>query len=237
MVVSEVPGTTRDAIDTVITHEGQEVVLVDTAGIRRRGQINPGVEKYSVLRSLRAIMRSDVALLVTDATEPFTAQDTHIAGTIVEQGKGAIILVNKWDLRAGEPNITRRYQQDLRLAFKFMPWMPVLFTSALTGFHVGRVLGEALAAAAQRRQRIGTGQLNELIADAVAAHPPTVKRRRQLKIYYATQVAIAPPTFVLFVNDPGLLHYSYRRYLENAIRRRYPFRGASLRVIARQRDR
>ena len=236
-VVSAVPGTTRDSIDSIVHYEGTELILVDTAGIRKRAQVVPGVEHYSVLRSLRAIRRADVALLLTDATEPFTSQDTHIGGIITDETKGAVLLVNKWDLVAKDPHVMRRFQPEAQRAFRFMPWMPTLFVSALTGQRVNRILDTILAAARERERRIPTGQLNELIGRATAAHAPPSVRGQRLKIYYATQVGMRPPRFVFFVNDPSLMHYGYRRYLENSIRREYAFHGTAIRLTARQRDR
>ena len=236
-VVSAIPGTTRDSIDSIVHYEGTELILVDTAGIRKRAQVVPGVEHYSVLRSLRAIRRADVALLLTDATEPFTSQDTHIGGIITDETKGAVLLVNKWDLVAKDPHVMRRFQPEAQRAFRFMPWMPTLFVSALTGQRVNRILDTILAAARERERRIPTGQLNELIGRATAAHAPPSVRGQRLKIYYATQVGMRPPRFVFFVNDPSLMHYGYRRYLENSIRREYAFHGTAIRLTARQRDR
>ena len=236
-VVSDVPGTTRDSIDSVVHYDGTELVLVDTAGIRKRAQVVPGVEHYSVLRSLRAIRRADVALLLTDATEPFTAQDTHIGGIIADETKGAVLLVNKWDLIAKDPHVMRRFQPEAQRAFRFMSWMPTLFVSALTGQRVNRILDTVLAVARERERRIPTGRLNELIGRATAAHAPPSVRGQRLRVYYATQVGTRPPRFVFFVNDPSLMHYGYRRYLENSIRRAYPFHGTAIRLTARQRDR
>ncbi len=236
-VVSAIPGTTRDSIDSTVRYQDTELVLVDTAGIRSKARVVPGVEHYSVLRSLRAIRRADVALLLTDATEPFTSQDTHIGGIIADETKGAVLLVNKWDLVTKDPDVLRRFQPEAQRAFRFMPWMPTLFVSALTGQRVNRILDTVLAVARERERRIPTGQLNELISRATAAHAPPSMRGQRLKIYYATQVGTRPPRFVFFVNDPSLLHYGYRRYLENSIRREYAFHGTAIRLTARQRDR
>ena len=192
-VVSDIPGTTRDSIDSVVHYDGTELVLVDTAGIRKRAQVVPGVEHYSVLRSLRAIRRADVALLLTDATEAFTAQDAHIGGIIADETKGAVLLVNKWDLIAKDPHVMRRFQPEAQRAFRFMSWMPTLFVSALTGQRVNRILDTVLAAAQERERRIPTGRLNELIGRATAAHAPPSVRGQRLKVYYATQVGTRPP--------------------------------------------
>ena len=227
-------GTTRDAVDTVLTWDGQRVVLIDTAGIRRRGKIAPGVEKYSVLRTLKALDRADVALLLIDATEGITAQDAHIAGQIAEAGVSAVVLVNKWD---AVPRERREYglalEEEIRETLKFLPYLPILFVSALTGMHVKRVIPTALEVVEARYQRIPTGPLNDLIRTALAEHAPPTRRGKRLKVYYATQTGVAPPTIVLFVNDPDLVHFSYRRYLENRIREIYPFPGTPLRLLFR----
>ncbi len=233
-IVSPVAGTTRDALDTQMEWDGQRITLIDTAGIRRRGRIKPGVEKYSVLRAARALHRADVALLLIDAVEGVTAQDTHIAGMIADQGVSAVIVVNKWDAVSRAKRRHRaRFEQRVREELKFISLAPLLFISALTGENVARVLPVALEVVEARYQRVPTGQLNDRIRLALAAHaPPNVKGRR-LKVYYVTQTAVAPPTFVFFVNDPTLLHFSYERYLENAIRDLYPFPGTPIRMIFR----
>jgi GTP-binding protein len=236
-VVSPVPGTTRDAIDTLVEVGGRLVLLIDTAGIRRRGRISRGVEKYSVLRAIRAVNRADVVLLVIDAAEGITAQDTHVAGYALEAAKGFVIVVNKWDLIEKDATSTARYTDEVRAAFKFLPDPPVLFVSALTGQRVHRVLPTALAVYDRRLQRIPTAHLNHLFLEALAAHPPPHRRGRQLKIYYATQPEVNPPTFVLFVNDPKLLHFSYERYLENRLRQQIDLAGTPVRLVFRERER
>lgn len=235
-LVSEMPGTTRDAIDTVIQHGDQSILLIDTAGIRRRGRIIPGVEKYSVLRALRAIDRSDVVLLLIDAVEGITAQDAHLAGYVVDNGKGLVVAVNKWDLVKKTSRTMTDYTAVIREDLKFFPDVPVVYISAKTGLGVPPALDVALTMAAERRRRISTGQLNEMIGEATRAHaPPTVKGRR-LKIYYVTQAEVEPPTFVFFANDPKLVHWSYRRYLENRLRERFGFVGTPLRLVFRARQ-
>lgn len=235
-LVSEMPGTTRDAIDTVIQHGDQSILLIDTAGIRRRGRIIPGVEKYSVLRALRAIDRSDVVLLLIDAVEGITAQDAHLAGYVVDNGKGLVVAVNKWDLVKKTSRTMTDYTAVIREDLKFFPDVPVVYISAKTGLGVPPALDVALTMAAERRRRISTGQLNEIIGEATRAHaPPTVKGRR-LKIYYVTQAEVEPPTFVFFANDPKLVHWSYRRYLENRLRERFGFVGTPLRLVFRARQ-
>jgi len=236
-IVSPVAGTTRDALDTEMVWDGQKIILIDTAGIRRRGKIVPGVEKYSVLRTIKATERADVALLLIDATEGITAQDTHIAGIIAEQGVSIVIVVNKWD--AVPPEVRRErmdVETEVREALKFMAYIPVLFISALTGQRVKHVLPTALEVVEARYQRISTGALNDVLRQALAHHSPSSKKGRKMKLYYATQAAVAPPLFVLFINDPRLVHFSYTRYLENCIRDVYPFPGTPIRLIYRGHD-
>ena len=236
-IVSPVPGTTRDAIDTRMEWQGTPITLIDTAGIRRRGRIRPGVEKYSVLRALRAIQRADVALLMVDATEGVTAQDTHVASFVLDEGCGVVVLVNKWDAIEKDTYTMQEYTLHVREALKFMDYVPVLFISALTGKRVDRVIPTALEVHEARQHRIPTGELNRLIQDAVARHAPPSKRGKRLKIYFVSQPEVAPPTFVFHVNDPDLVHFSYERYLENRIREHYPFVGTPLRLIFRERGR
>ncbi|GIW05916.1 MAG: GTPase Der [Dehalococcoidia bacterium] len=235
-VVSDVPGTTRDTIDSRLEVNGRPVLLIDTAGIRRRGRVEPGVEKYSVLRSLRAVSRADVVLLVIDAAEGITAQDTHVASYALEAYKGFVIVVNKWDLIEKDTYTADRYTEQVRYAFKFLPDPPVVFISALTGQRVPRVLEAALGVYDRRQQRIPTAQLNQIFIEAQAAHPPPHVRGRRFRIYYATQPEVNPPTFVLFVNDPKLLHFSYQRYLENQLRERVDLAGTPVRLIFRPRE-
>jgi GTP-binding protein len=250
-IVSEVPGTTRDAIDTELEFEGRKLVLIDTAGIRRRGRVGPGVEKYSVLRSSRAIERCDVAVLVIDASEGLAAQDTHIAGEIHEQAKGVVVVVNKWDLAQAQRRAEREgefpkpddeiasaeyYRRILMEGLKFIPYAPVIFTSAKTGYHVQSLLETVLSVADVRYLRVSTSRLNEVVQSAVRHHNPTVFRNKTLKIYYATQTQVNPPTFVFFVNDPEALHFSYERYLENQLRAAFGFKGTGIRLHFRARS-
>jgi GTP-binding protein len=235
VVVNETPGTTRDAIDTEMEYEGRRLLLIDTAGIRRRGRIEPGIEKYSVLRSTRAVARADIALLVVDATELLAAQDQHIAGEVEREGKGCVLVVNKWDLVEKDTHTVQRFQEVIARELNFMPWVPTLFISALTGQRVNRVLDEVLRVDEERHKRIPTGQLNEVVSRAVTAHPPTSHKGRLLRVYYATQVSVAPPTFVFFVNEPDLVHFAYERFLENTLRRAYGFRGTAIRLRFRPR--
>jgi len=235
-IVSPVPGTTRDAIDTDLTFQGQKVTLIDTAGIRRRGKVEVGVEKYSVMRALNAVQRADVVLLVVDATAGITAQDSHVAGFILEAYKSVAVIVNKWDIVPDkETNTAAEFTDAIRSTLRFMDYVPVLFVSALTHQRVSKILPLALDLAKQRKLRIPTGDLNRLLRDALTARPAFSRRGKQLKLFYATQAEVAPPTFVLFVNDPELVHFSYERYIENRIREVYPFVGTPIRINFRAR--
>jgi GTP-binding protein len=235
-IVSEIAGTTRDPIDTVITYEGQKITLIDTAGIRRRGKVEPGIEKYSVLRSMRSIDRADVALLLVDATEGVTAQDAHVAGHILERNKGVVVIVNKWDVVDKDTHTMVEYTRKIRNELKFLSYVPILFISALTKQRVSKVLPTALAVAAERRYRMSTSEVNQIVQSAYDRTTPPSKAGRSLRIYYATQAGIEPPTFVLFVNDPELVHFSYERYMENQIREHHPFTGTPIRIFFRARD-
>jgi GTP-binding protein len=227
-IVSEVAGTTRDAIDTIVDWGGDRVRLIDTAGIRRRGRVEPGVEKHSVLRSMRAIDRADVALVVVDAEEGFTAQDQHIAGYVIEAQKGLVIVVNKWDLVEKTATTMNEFRRSAAEFFTFAPYAPVVFVSAVTKQRVDQIIEAALRVHAERQKRIGTGELNRLLRDAVAKHPPPSKPSKWLKFYYATQAGVAPPRFVFFCNDPQAVHFSYQRYLENTLRAEYGFDGTPI---------
>lgn len=235
-IVSEVPGTTRDAIDTEIDYNGRRIVLIDTAGMRRRGKIDQGIEYYSVLRAIRAIGRADVVVLVIDASEGVTAQDTHLAGFAVSEAKGLCFAVNKWDLRPRGREVIENFTDRIREDFKFAPYAPLQFISARDKWHVDNVMSQAIRIAEQRKRRVPTAAFNDLILEAVDTHGPARERGRSLKILYATQVAVNPPTFVFFVNDASLLHFSYRRYLENRIREAFGFEGTAIRLIFRARD-
>ncbi len=236
VIVSAVPGTTRDAIDTRITYAGLDVVLIDTAGIRRRGKIEPGVEKHSFLRTLKAVNRADVCLLLLDANDLVTAQDAHVAGYILAEAKSAVVLVNKWDLVEKDSHTLPEYTKKIRAQLKFLEYVPVLFISAKTGQRVKEVLPLALRVQEERLRRIPTGELNRLLRDAVAKHPPKGGQRHQLKFFYLTQASVDPPTFVFFVNDNKLVHFSYERYLENQLRQNYGFMGTPLRLVFRNRS-
>ena len=231
-IVSPIPGTTRDAVDTKIEVDGLPVTLIDTAGIRRRGKIEVGVEKFSVLRSFKAIERADVVLLLIDAAEGITAQDTHIAGFILDAWKSTVVLVNKWDTIVKDNETMDNYTHHVRKELNFMDYVPMLFISAKTGQRVDQVLPMALRVQEERMARITTAMLNRVLRDAQDAHPAPSHAGRQLKIYYGSQVRVDPPTFVLHVNDPKLFHFSYLRYLENQFRETYGFIGTPLKIIA-----
>ncbi len=229
-VVSEVPGTTRDSTDTTIDFEGRRVVLVDTAGIRRRGRIEQGIEKYALLRTARALDRADVAILLTDATEGVTAQDVHIAGYALEAAVGLVLAVNKWDVVDRGPEMTAAVEGELTREFHFAPWMPRHFVSAKTGRHVRDTLADALRIVDERAVRVPTAELHRLLTEAVAAHPPTPHRGKEVRFRYATQARGKAPTFVFFVDPPEGVHFTYQRYLENRIRERFPFTGTPIKL-------
>ncbi|MBI2939738.1 MAG: ribosome biogenesis GTPase Der [Chloroflexi bacterium] len=235
VIVAEQPGTTRDSIDTTIAVDGEQLVLVDTAGVRRRGRIAQGVEYYSVLRTLRAITSCDVALLLIDATEGVTAQDAHLAGYVRDAYKGLVIVVNKWDLIPKVENPLEEFTRHVRAELQFVPWAPVVFISAKTGLRVNETLALALRARDERMKRVPTAGLNELVTEAVMTHAPSSVRGRQAKVFYVTQAAVNPPTLIFFVNDPTLLHFSYQRFLENRLREAFGFEGTPLKLVFRAR--
>ncbi|MSQ36081.1 MAG: ribosome biogenesis GTPase Der [Dehalococcoidia bacterium] len=234
VIVSDIPGTTRDAIDTPLDFEGHSLLLVDTAGIRRRGKIERGVERHSVQRAEQAIDRADVVLLLIDQAEPTVAQDTHIAGYVAEQGKGLVLVVNKWDL-AEDRDARHEFARAVDRRYDFVAWAPVQFTSALTGEGVRDLLELAVHIDEVRRRRVQTSEVNLLMQRALSEHAPPAIRGKRLKLLYATQAEVNPPTFVFFVNDPELLHFSYRRYLENRLRAAFGFEGTAIRMRFRQR--
>jgi GTP-binding protein len=233
VIVSPIPGTTRDAIDTSLTYHGQKIRLIDTAGIRRRGRIEPGVERYSVLRALKAIERADVVTLLIDPIEGVTAQDAHIAGMVLDKLKSVIVIVNKWDLVEKDSDTMVNYSKHIREELNFMDYVPVLFISAKTGQRVGQVMPTALQVQEERLLRIPTSKLNRLVRDAQSAHAPPSKSGKRLKIFYVSQVRTNPPTFLFHVNDPRIAHFSYTRFLENRIRERFGFLGTPLRITFR----
>jgi len=264
VIVSDIPGTTRDTIDTVVEHKGQPFVLIDTAGIRRRGRIGPGVEKYSVLRAHRAIDRADIAVLMIDGVEGITAQDTHIAGYVHDAAKGIIVVINKWDLvrdrlreaeRLADPETivepvptkrrnaneqeqldAKEYGKVARERLKFVPYAPIVFAAAKTGYHVGPILDHAKRIYDVRHLRVPTAELNETVRIALQRHHPPSVQGRPLRVYYVTQPEVSPPTFVFFVNDPTLIHFSFERYLENQLRQVFGFEGTAIRLQFRARS-
>lgn len=236
VIVSPIAGTTRDAIDERVRWHGQEFTLIDTAGIRRRGKIDPGVEKYSVLRALKTLRRADVALLLIDGEEGVTAQDAHIGGMLTEENVGVIILINKWDIVEKDAYTMPTYEKKVRGELAFLSYAPLLFVSAETGQRLNKIFPTVLEVQSSREQRVGTGELNDLLRDILANHPPPTKAGTQLKFYYATQVAVEPPTFVFFVNRPEMIHFGYQRYIENCIREKFLFTGTPIRLLFRGRE-
>lgn len=236
-IVSEIPGTTRDSIDTPFTCNGRNYTLVDTAGIRRKRSIeDASIERYSVIRSLGAIRRADVVLVVCDASQGLSEQDVRIAGYAHEEGKASVLIVNKWDLIEKDTGTMNAFKKDLLADLAFMSYVSMLFVSAISGQRVNRIMEAADAAYEQASRRITTGQLNDTLSEAIAMNEPPSDSGRRLKIYYATQVSIRPPTFVIFVNDVKLLHFSYERYLENHFRKVFGFAGTPIKLIFRNRS-
>jgi GTP-binding protein len=231
VIVSDEPGTTRDSIDTPFEFQGQRLLLLDTAGIRRRGRVQLGVEKHSVLRAERAVGRADVALLLMDAGEGVAAQDTHIAGLIADAYVGLVLVVNKWDLINPAPTFRKQFESEVRRRMRFAPWAPLRFISAKEGTGIDGLLVEALKVGEERRKRVTTGELNAVVQRAIGERGPPSVGNRKLKVLYCTQVQAAPPTLVFFVNDASLLHFSYRRYIENRLRRVFGFAGTPLRLV------
>jgi ribosome-associated GTPase EngA len=237
-IVSEIPGTTRDAIDTRLEWGRSEVVLIDTAGIRRRGKVagGPAAEKYSTLRALHALSRADIAVLVVDAVEGLTSQDAHVAGYVIEEGKGLVIAVNKWDLVEDKTDKTfDQYVEWIRNDVPFLDFAPIVSISAKTGQRVGRVLEAAIDIWGERRKRISTGELNRVLISATDRTPPPPVRGHRPKLFYATQASVAPPTFIFFASDASAVHFSYRRYLENRLREQFGFDGTPIRLVFRDR--
>ncbi len=238
MIVSDIAGTTRDAVDTYLENEYGKYVLIDTAGIRRKARVTENVERYSVLRSYMAVDQADVCLILIDATEGFTEQDSKVAGYAHEQGKGCIVVVNKWDAIPDKTDKTmQEFTNKLKVDFSFMSYVPFIFISALTGQRVNKLYEMINGVAAQNAMRVSTGALNDLLANATARVQPPSDKGRRLKIYYITQASTKPPTFVAFVNRKELFHYSYQRYLENQIRDTFGLTGTPVRFLIRERDR
>ena len=235
VIVSDIAGTTRDAIDTAIKYNGQEYVFIDTAGLRRKNKIKEELERYSIIRAVTAVERADVVLLVIDATEGVTEQDAKIAGIAHDRGKGIVIVVNKWDAIEKDDKTIYRHTERIRQVLSFMSYAEIMFISAKTGQRTGKIFEMIDMVIENNSMRIATGVLNEIVTEAVAMQQPPSDKGKRLKIYYVTQVAVKPPTFVIFVNDKDLLHFSYTRYLENRIRDTFGFKGPSLKFIARER--
>ena len=234
LIVSDIPGTTRDAIDTYVTRDSKEYVFIDTAGLRRKSKVKENIERYSMLRTIAAVERCDVCVLLIDAEEGITEQDTKIAGIAHESGRSAIIAVNKWDLIEKNDKTMREFTKTLETELAYMPYAPKLFISALTGQRVHKLFELVYAAYNNHALRVGTGVLNDVVLEATAMHAPPTDKGKALRIYYATQVSVKPPTFVLFVNDKKLMHFSYVRYLENRIRESFGFDGTPIHFITRE---
>ena len=235
VIVSDIAGTTRDAIDTEILHNGKEYIFIDTAGLRRKNKIKEELERYSIIRTVTAVERADVVLMVIDATEGVTEQDAKIAVIAHERGKGVIIVVNKWDAIEKNDRTMREYESDIRQVLSYMPYAEIMYVSAATGQRLNRLYDMIDMVIENQTLRIATGVLNEIMTEAVAMQQPPSDKGKRLKLYYITQVAVKPPTFVIFVNDKELMHFSYTRYLENKIREAFGFRGTSLKFFIRER--
>ena len=235
VIVSDIAGTTRDAIDTAVVHNGKEYVFIDTAGLRRKNRIKEELERYSIIRTVTAVERADVVLMVIDATEGVTEQDAKIAGIAHERGKGVIIVVNKWDAIEKNDRTMREYESDIRNVLSYMPYAEIMYVSALTGQRLTKLYDMIDMVIENQTLRVATGVLNEIMTEAVALQQPPSDKGKRLKLYYITQVSVKPPTFVIFVNDKELMHFSYTRYLENKIREAFGFRGTSLKFFIRER--
>ena len=235
VIVSNIAGTTRDAIDTEIVHDGKEYIFIDTAGLRRKNKIKEELERYSIIRTVSAVERADVVLMVIDATEGVTEQDAKIAGIAHERGKGVIIVVNKWDAIEKNDKTMKEYEGKIRQVLSYMPYAEIMYVSALTGQRLPKLYDMIDMVIENQTLRIATGVLNEIMTEAVAMQQPPSDKGKRLKLYYITQVAVKPPTFVIFVNDKELMHFSYTRYLENKIREAFGFRGTSLKFFIRER--
>jgi len=235
VMVSDIAGTTRDAVDTQFTADGQDYVLIDTAGMRKRGKVYESTERYSVMRAMSAIERSDVCVLVINAEEGIIEQDKRIVGYALEAGRAIIIVVNKWDAIEKDDKTAVNFEKQIRKEFPFMPWSPVLFVSAKTKQRVHKILELVQTCAENHSMRISTSTVNSIVEDAVQMTPPATDKGRKLRIYYATQVAVRPPSFAVFVNDPEIMHFSYERYLENRLRDAFGFEGTPIRMFVRKR--
>lgn len=235
VIVSDIAGTTRDAIDTRIVHEGREYVFIDTAGLRRKSRIKEELERYSIIRAVTAVERSDVVFIVIDAVEGVTEQDAKIAGIAHERGKGIVIVVNKWDAIEKDDKTMKQYENEIRRVLSFMPYAEIMYISARTGQRLNKLYEVIDMVIENQTLRVATGVLNEIMMEAVAMQQPPSDKGKRLKLYYITQVSVKPPTFVIFVNDKELMHFSYTRYLENKIREAFGFKGTSLKFFIRER--
>ncbi|MEE0199049.1 MAG: ribosome biogenesis GTPase Der [Muricomes sp.] len=235
VIVSDVAGTTRDAIDTEILHDGKEYIFIDTAGLRRKSRIKEELERYSIIRTVTAVERADVVLVVIDAAEGVTEQDAKIAGIAHERGKGIIIVVNKWDAIEKNDKTMREYDNKIRQVLSYLSYAEIMYVSAETGQRLNKLYEMIDIVIENQTLRVATGVLNEIMAEAVAMQQPPSDKGKRLKLYYITQVSVKPPTFVIFVNDKELMHFSYTRYLENKIREAFGFRGTSLKFFVRER--
>ncbi|PTJ89439.1 ribosome biogenesis GTPase Der [Staphylococcus simulans] len=236
VIVSNIAGTTRDAIDTEYSYEGQDYVLIDTAGMRKKGKVYESTEKYSVLRALKAIERSNVVLVVLDAEEGIIEQDKRVAGYAHEEGKAIVIVVNKWDTLEKDSKTMKKFEDEVRKNFQFLDYAPIAFVSAKEKQRLRTLFPLINEASENHKKRVQSSTLNEVITDAIAMNPTPTDKGRRLKVFYATQVAIEPPTFVVFVNDEELMHFSYKRYLENQIRDAFGFEGTPIKIIPRKRN-
>ncbi len=234
-IVSDIAGTTRDAIDTRVTVDGQDYIFIDTAGLRKKNKVSTDIERFSVIRTVTAVERADVVLMVIDAAEGVTEQDAKIAGIAHDRGKGIIILVNKWDAIEKNDKTIYRFEEKIRETLSFMPYAQILYISAKTGQRFTKIFDSVQSVLQNQSMRIGTGVVNEILADAVAMQQPPSDKGRRLKLFYMTQVSIKPPTFVVFVNDKDLMHFSYTRYLENKLREAFGFSGTPIRILVRER--
>ena len=235
VIVSDIAGTTRDAVDTDIVYNGREYIFIDTAGLRRKNKIKEELERYSIIRTVTAVERADIVVMVIDATEGVTEQDAKIAGIAHERGKGVIIAVNKWDAIEKNDKTIYRFQEKIRETLSYMPYAEMIFISAKTGQRLNKLFDLIDMVIENQSMRIATGVLNEIMTEAVALQQPPSDKGKRLKLYYITQVSVKPPTFVIFVNDKELMHFSYTRYIENKIREAFGFRGTSLKFIIRER--
>ncbi len=235
VIVSDIAGTTRDAVDTRVKYDGREYIFIDTAGIRRKSKIKEELERYSIIRAVTAVEKADVAIIMIDATQGVTEQDAKIAGIAHERGKGIIIAVNKWDAIEKDNKTVSKFTENIRSILSFMPYASIIYISAMTGQRLPKIYDMIDVVVANNAMRVATGVLNEIVFEAVAMHEPPSDKGRRLKIFYATQVTVKPPTFVIFVNDKKLMHFSYVRYLENRIRESFGFEGTSLKFIIRER--